>query len=263
MIDASMACSSMASIDFFCACGSAGSIEVRARVEEARRAEGHRLGDVGLRGDLADLLADEIELGDRLAELLALARELDAQLEAVLGAAHRADPQLPAPDVEDVEGDLVPLADVAEHVLDRDRAVLEKQRAGRAAADPELVLLGPDGEPGRAALDEEGGELLAVDLGEDGEEVGEARVRDVELRTGELPALAVGRLDRLGLGRQRVRARAGLGQRVGGDHLARGELGEILLPLLVGAEVHERHRPDPDVGAEADRVGALAAAPPR
>ncbi len=116
MIDASIACSSIASICFFCACGSAGSIALRARVEQARGPEGHRLGDEGLRGDVADLLADEIELGDRLAELLALARELHPELEAVLGAADRADPQLPAPDVEDVEGDLVPLADRAEHV---------------------------------------------------------------------------------------------------------------------------------------------------
>ena len=145
----------MASICFFCACGSAGSIGSAARVEQARGAEGHRLGHEGLRGDVAELLADEIELGDRLAELLALARVLHAQLQAVLRPAHRAHAQLPAPDVEDVEGDLVPLADRPQHVVDRDRAVLEEQRAGRAAADAELVLLGADGQPGRAALDEE------------------------------------------------------------------------------------------------------------
>src|SRR3712207_7749297 len=58
----------------------------------------------------------------------------------------RADAQLPAPDVQDVEGDLVALADLAEHVLDRDLAILEVERAGRAAANAELVLLGPDGD---------------------------------------------------------------------------------------------------------------------
>ena len=147
-----------------------------------------------LRRDVAQLLANQIELGDRLAELLALARELHAQLQAVLGAAHGADAQLPAADVQDVEGDLVPLADRPQHGVDRDRAVLEEQRAGRAAADAQLVLLGADRQAGRAALDQERGELLAVDLREHREQVREAGVGDVQLRPGQLPALAVGGL---------------------------------------------------------------------
>src|SRR5262249_51634217 len=145
--------------------GGAGIHPAEARVDEPRGAVGHRFGDVQLGGDVPDLLADEIELGDGLAELLALPRESRAQLEAVLGAAERADAQLPAAHVEDVERDLVPLAGLPEQILGGNEAVLEIERAGGAAADAELVLLGPDREPGRAALDEEGGELLPVDLG--------------------------------------------------------------------------------------------------
>ena len=74
--------------------------------------------------------------------------------------------------------------------------------------------------PGAPRSTRNAGELLAVDLGEHREQIGEAGVGDVQLRAGQLPALAVGRQHRLGLGRQRVGARARLGQRVGGDQLA-------------------------------------------
>ena len=62
--------------------------------------------------------------------------------------AHRA--QLEAANVEDVEGDDVPLADFAEHVLDRHLAVVEDQRAGGRSADAHLVLFRADGEAGES-----------------------------------------------------------------------------------------------------------------
>ena len=79
-------------------------------------------------------------------------------------AAHRA--QLEAREVEHVERDLVALADLAEDVLGRHLHVLEDQRGRRRAVQAHLVLFlaALDAE---AALDQEGGELLAVDLGED------------------------------------------------------------------------------------------------
>ncbi len=84
---------------------------------------------------------------------------------------------------------------------------------------PSLCSSAPVETPGEAPLDEEGGELLAVDLGEDGEEIGEAGVGDELLRPGE-PVVAVRRAHRLGLGAERVAAGARLGERVGGDQLA-------------------------------------------
>ena len=85
--------------------------------------------------------------------------------------------------------------------------VLEDERAGRGAADAHLVLFGPDGEAGRVALDDEAGELLAVDLGEDDEHVGEAGVGDELLRAVEDPVLAVGESTARGLARRARRCR--------------------------------------------------------
>ena len=87
------------------------------------------------------------------------------------------------------------LADLAEQVVGGDFAVGQDQRAGGGAADAELVLFLADGEAGRAALDQEGGEILASrrsDLGEDGEEVGEAAVGDPHLLAVEDVVRAVG-----------------------------------------------------------------------
>ena len=50
--------------------------------------------------------------------------------EGQLGAAGDAGAQLEAPDVEDVEGDLVALADLAQEVLLRDLRVLQGSGAG-------------------------------------------------------------------------------------------------------------------------------------
>ena len=60
---------------------------------------------------------------------------------------------------------MVPLAGFAQQVLHRHLAIGEDQRTGGRAADAELVLLRADGKARRVALDEKGGELLAVDLG--------------------------------------------------------------------------------------------------
>ena len=92
----------------------------------------------------------------------------------VARAADAGSAQFEAADVQDVERDVVTLADLAEQVFGRHLAVRQDQRAGGGAADAELVLLRADREARRIALDEERGELLAVDLGEDREEVGEA-----------------------------------------------------------------------------------------
>ncbi len=68
--------------------------------------------------------------------------------------------ELVAADVEDVEGDVMAFADLAEEVGGGDLAVGEDQRAGGAAADAELVLFLADGEAGGAAFDEERGEAF-------------------------------------------------------------------------------------------------------
>src|SRR5438105_4818439 len=88
-------------------------------VDGAGSAVDHRFVGVDLRGGARQLLADEAELDDALAELLALCSVLDAELEDVLHPADGEGGQLQPADVEDVEGDLVALTDLAEHVLGR------------------------------------------------------------------------------------------------------------------------------------------------
>jgi hypothetical protein len=70
----------------------------------------------------------------------------------------------------------VPLADLAQQVLHRHLAVIQDDLGGGGALDAELLLLGADDQPLEVLLDQEGGEVLLVDLGEDGEELSEAAV---------------------------------------------------------------------------------------
>jgi len=85
------------------------------------------------------------------------------------------------------------------------------------------VLFAVDGETGRPLLDHETGLLgvVAVDLHENGEDVGDAGVGDEDLLAVHDVVLAVRRQDRLALGRERVAAAARFGQGVGRDELGR------------------------------------------
>src|SRR5436305_4416517 len=83
-------------------------------------------------------------------------------------AAHRA--ELEATDVENVEGYLVALADFAQKVRDGRLHVVERERGRRRTLDAHLVLF-------RAvrktllSFDDEAGELVSVNFGEDDEHV--------------------------------------------------------------------------------------------
>ena len=99
------------------------------------------------------------------------------------------------------------------------------------------------------ALDEERGELLAVDLGEDGEQIGEAAVRDPHLLAVEQIVPAVVAEHGGGLRGERVRPRLRLGERVGADHLAARQPRQIFRLLRLVAEVDGRQRADRRVRA--------------
>src|SRR5206468_5592170 len=113
----------------------------QAAVDHARRAVDHRLRHPGQDRHLAQLVLHEAEVGDGMAEGLAPLAVPDRRAQRALGPPDAARPELEAADVEDVEGDLVALADLAEEVLLRDDRVLEDEGAGRAALDPGLPLL--------------------------------------------------------------------------------------------------------------------------
>ena len=164
--------------------------------------------------------------------------------------------QLEPAEVEDVEGDLVALADLAEQGLG---GRPPRRRAARGGSTSRGC---PSCAPRRPAtarprpFDEEGGEVLAVDLGEDDEEVGEAAVGDALLLAVKAEA-AVGQARRACLVRQRVGARAGLAQAVGATVVPAASPGQVPLLLRVGAEEDRRETSRCRVvGAEGDREDA-------
>ena len=155
--------------------------------------------------------------------------------------------ELEPTDVEDVERHAVALALLAEQVVRRNHYAVEGQRAGRGAVEAHLRFLGPHREPRRAALDQEGAELLAVDLGVDREQVGEAGVGDELLRPVEAPR-SIGLAGRAGADAHRIRPGRGLGERVGADGGPGRQPGQVSALLRVRPEEHGRQRADPRVG---------------
>ena len=113
---------------------------------------------------------------------------------------------LEAADVQDVEGDDVALADFAEHVFDRHLAVVEDDGAGRRSANAHLVFFGANGEAGKSLFNQERGELFTIDLGEDGEQVGETGIGDPHLFAVEDVVFTIGRNLGSGTAVQSVRA---------------------------------------------------------
>ena len=72
--------------------------------------------------------------------------------------AHRA--QLEAADVEDVEGDHLAFADLAQQIFRGNFAVVQNDGAGGGAADAHLVFFGSDGKSREGSLDEKCGQLF-------------------------------------------------------------------------------------------------------
>ena len=87
--------------------------------------------------------------------------------------------------VQRLDGGLVALARLAEHVLARHAAVLEDQLAGAARANAQLVFLLADGESGETALDQKRRDApiarRGIDCREHDEEVGFVAVGDPQL----------------------------------------------------------------------------------
>ena len=170
-------------------------VSVERRVEQPGGAVDHALDGVGPRRHLSKLVLDRAKAGDRPAELVALGgvarRFTDGRCRAAAGHHRELEPSV----VQGVERDLVPFPDLAEDVVGRHPHVLQNDRRRRRAMQPHLVLFLAGGHAGVGALDQEGGELLAVDLGEYHEQVGEPAVRDPHLLPAEqiAPVLLEGR----------------------------------------------------------------------
>ena len=136
---------------------------------------------------------------------------------------------------------------------------LRIERAGRRAADAHLVLFRADGEAREVPLHQKRGELLAVHLREDGEQVGEAGVGDPHLFAVEDVVLAVG--ESLARARQ---FSASEPEEASDSAYAptispAASLRQIFLLLLFGAEVDDGQRADAGMcapgGGEAGILG--------
>ena len=205
-------------------------------------------------------------LGDRLAERLALLRVAQRELERALGDADAAGGDVDAADLERVhhlrealvEARLLAAEDVlgraavavedqlgrldalVAHLLDLRRDVEARVLAG-VLADARLLL---GDEAGHAAVARVG---VGVGLDEHEDEAGAQAVGDPHLLAVDLVGAVVDLLGR-GLDRLDVGAELGLGQREGGADLAGRHARQVLLLLLVGAELHQQ------VGADEVRV---------
>ena len=201
-------------------------------------------------------MLDCLELGDRLAELLPLARVPDRVIEGTLRETDHLRADADASFVQRLDGHLVALADLAEHVRPRDAALLEQQLARAAGADAELVLLFPDGEPVEFPLDEERRDAaiarLRVRVREDDEDVGFVAVGDPELAPREDEFGAA--IDRARRQRERVASGSRLRQGVRADGIRR-ELRQIAALEFIAAPTEQRVDDERvlDVDEDADR----------
>ena len=103
-----------------------------------------------------------------------------AWFSACLAPAMLRAPSFTRPRLRMLNATLWPFADRAEHVADRHLHVVEHQRRRGRAVESELLLVGA-ADHAHVPLDDERGEFVAVDLGEDGEHIGEAAVGDPRL----------------------------------------------------------------------------------
>ena len=129
------------------------------------------------------------------------------------------------------------LADLAQQVPRRHLRVLQKQRRRRRAVQPHLVLFVAGAHAWESALDDEGGEVLAVDFREHDEDVGEAAVGDPHLLAGQREAAVRQLRGARGMRAERIGSRAGLAERIRADQLAGDQLRQIAGFLLGRAEL--------------------------
>ena len=229
-------------------------------VEEAGRAEGHRLDGVGPDSHLAELVPDRPERRDRPPELTPI-RAVPCRLaDCAPRTAHRRRGELEAAVVQHAEGDDVAPPDLAEHVLGRHAGVPEEHRRGRRAEQAHLVLLGAARHALERPLDDERGELLAVDLREDDVDIGETAVRDPHLLAVQQEA-AVRLACRARLRAEGVRPRARFAQAVRADGFAAHEPRQVAPLLGLGPEGADRHDDEPGLRSEgrAERPGVAQA----
>jgi hypothetical protein len=217
------------------------------------------------RGQLVgEPLLHHLEARERLPELAPARRERDRRCQRGAMDADRAGRDRQTPRGETAHRDAKSLADLAEHLVARDRKPIERHHGVVAAAVPELDAGHRLAVESRAlAVDEEGRDAAAsqrrIDRGEQDHHVGDAAVRDPPLLAGRAiaaVALAHGRRAQ----RRDVAACFGLGQREAADRGTGNQRGQPARELGLRAVFAEALRDEARLhGAESPRVAAVGA----
>ena len=221
-----------------------------------RRAVGDALAAVGARGGVVHHEPPGVDLSrgvrehpldrlvgaDRRTELHARFRVVDGRLEEALRGADRVRRQTQPSEVERAERDLEAVALVPDALPDVDAQTVEVELRRGGSMQTHLLVVRPDLESFRVALDGEGGDALRAarrsGVREDDEHIGDRRVRDERLRAVDDVRVAVaarGRLQTAG-----IAARARLGERVRADLATAEEIREITAAHLVRSADRDR-----------------------
>src|SRR5207249_12262439 len=122
-------------------------------------------------------------------------------------------------DVENIERDVMALADLTNHVVDWDRCILEHECACRGALESHLVFFSAGRDPRIVFLDDETTELFTIHLRKGDEHIGKCGYRYPHLFAIDDPMRAISAANRICFGGQRVGTAAGFRECISRDLL--------------------------------------------
>ena len=126
----------------------------------------------------------------------------------------------------------MPLAGFAQQIFRGNLAIRKHQRAGRGAANPQLVFLRANAESGGAGSIKKRGKLLAINFREHGKQVGDAGIGGPHLLSVQYVMLSICRERGPSANVHCIGTGGCLRKGVGRDPLARSQPGEIFFLLL-------------------------------
>ena len=227
----------------------------------------HQACGLDLSRHVGKVCGDHLVPRDHDSKGLALVRVLQRHLIGTLCDAECLSGDADSGVIQGIHGDWEALADLTEHILHRNPAILEHQRAGVRTSDAEFVLLLADRESLKGLLDDErrrptvllDAEVRMVHiLCEENVEVSTHSIGHPHLLSGEEIVRSVIRQFGLAGHGRSIGARTGFGQRIGTD-LVLCELGQIPLFLILGSMQRDRLGAQPDVNTVEDGEGGVDA----
>src|SRR5208282_521687 len=216
-----------------------------------------RFANKNQRRHVRDFLSHQPEIADRLAERFALLGVRNGAFDRNPRSTHAHRAKFETSHVQNVEGDDVPLADLAQQILHRDLAVIQNNGTGGRSANAHLVLFGADGKPRKCLFHEEGGKFLAINLRENSKKIGETGIRDPHLLAVQNVVLPVWRKYGTGAAIERIRARGRFRQSVCPNHLPGSQFRQIFFLLIFGAKINQRQQADTAMRAPGRRESGV------